>query len=99
MIKGHGDDIYQYNCPLTSNFSSNVFGRVDLKGLKAHLCNCMDEIGSYPEPEPYMLESRLAKYHQLQLGEVCVTNGATEASIKVQAMASAELCNPASVVM
>ena len=79
MIKGHGDDIYQYNCPLTSNFSSNVFGRVDLKGLKAHLCNCMDEIGSYPEPEPYMLESRLAKYHQLQLGEVCVTNGATEA--------------------
>lgn len=53
MIKGHGDDAYQYACRITSNFSSNVFGRVDLSGLKNHLCHCMDEIGSYPEPEPY----------------------------------------------
>ena len=79
MIKGHGDDAYQYACPITSNFSSNVFGRVDLSGLKAHLCNRIDQIGSYPEPEPYTLEARLAKRHRLQADEVCVTNGATEA--------------------
>ena len=79
MIKGHGDDAYQYACSITSNFSSNVFGRVDLSGLKAHLCNRIDQIGSYPEPEPYTLEARLAKRHRLQADEVCVTNGATEA--------------------
>lgn len=79
MIKGHGDDAYQYACSITSNFSSNVFGRVNLSGLKAHLCNRMDRIGSYPEPEPYTLEARLAERHGLQADEVCVTNGATEA--------------------
>ena len=66
MIKGHGDDAYQYDRPITANFSSNVFGRVDLSGLKKHLCACMDEIGSYPEPEPYTLEAGLAKKHRLQ---------------------------------
>lgn len=79
MIKGHGDDAYQYKRPITVNFSSNVFGRVNLEGLKKHLCSCMDEIGSYPEPEPYTLEAGLAVRHGLQAEEVCVTNGATEA--------------------
>ncbi|MBO5016187.1 MAG: pyridoxal phosphate-dependent class II aminotransferase [Bacteroides sp.] len=79
MIKGHGDDVYQYARPITANFSSNVFGRINLDGLKRHLCNCMDEIGNYPEPEPYTLEAGLAKLHHLQADEVCVTNGATEA--------------------
>lgn len=79
MIKGHGDDAYQYKRPITVNFSSNVFCRVDLNGLKKHLCGCMDEISSYPEPEPYTLEAGLAQRFRLQADEVCVTNGATEA--------------------
>lgn len=79
MIKGHGDDAYQYGGPITANFSSNVYGRVDLTGLKQHLCRSIDLIGSYPEPEPYTLEARLARRLQLQPDEVCVTNGATEA--------------------
>ncbi|MBQ8520530.1 MAG: pyridoxal phosphate-dependent class II aminotransferase [Bacteroides sp.] len=79
MIKGHGDDIYRYPRSITVNFSSNVFGRLDVSGLKKHLCECMDLIGSYPEPEPYTLEAALAEKHHLQADEVCVTNGATEA--------------------
>lgn len=79
MIRGHGDDAWQYNRPIEANFSSNVFGRVDLSGLKAYLCSCMDTIGSYPEPEPYTLEAKLAGWQGLQADEVCVTNGATEA--------------------
>lgn len=79
MIKGHGDDTYQYACNITSNFSSNVFGRVNLSGLKKHLCHCIDIISSYPEPEPYTLEAGLASRYQLEKDEVCVTNGATEA--------------------
>lgn len=79
MINGHGDDAYHYGSPIAANFSSNVFGRVELTGLKRHLCACMDQIGSYPEPEPFTLEAGLAKQLRLQPKEVCVTNGVTEA--------------------
>lgn len=79
MIEGHGDDTYKYSRPITSNFSSNVYGAADLSLLKAHLCRCIDAIGHYPEPEPYTLEARIAARHGLAAGNVCVTNGATEA--------------------
>ena len=29
MIEGHGDDSYKYSRPITANFSSNVYSRVD----------------------------------------------------------------------
>lgn len=79
MIDGHGDDSYKYDREIVSNFSSNVFNRVDLSGLKAHLCDCLSSISSYPEPEPYSLEKHLAEVHGLPAEAVCVTNGATEA--------------------
>ena len=100
MIEGHGDDSYKYQRPITTNFSSNVYSRVDLSALKAHLCRCINgdgasdlptsalsasassvscSLSSYPEPEPYTLESRLARRHGLPTEAVCVTNGATEA--------------------
>ncbi|MDR3117998.1 MAG: pyridoxal phosphate-dependent class II aminotransferase [Mediterranea sp.] len=79
MIKGHGDDIYAYNRPITSNFSSNVCYGADLDGLNRHLCNRIRTITNYPEPEPYTLEKKLEAHHNLPNGTVCVTNGATEA--------------------
>ena len=79
MIEGHGDDSYKYSRPITANFSSNVYSRVDLSALKAHLCARIDGIGNYPEPEPYTLEACLARRHRLPAEAVCVTNGATEA--------------------
>lgn len=79
MIEGHGDDSYKYNRPITANFSSNIYSKVDLSGLKAYLCSQLETIASYPEPEPYTLESYLAKQNHLPVGAVCVTNGATEA--------------------
>lgn len=79
MIEGHGDDSYKYSRPITANFSSNVYSRVDLSDLKAHLCARIEGIGNYPEPEPYTLEARLAAKYHLPAGAVCVTNGATEA--------------------
>ncbi|NDV82008.1 threonine-phosphate decarboxylase [Bacteroides sp. 51] len=79
MIKGHGDDIYEYKQPIKSNFSSNVFYGADLSGLNAHLCKCMSSISNYPEPEPYTLEHKLAMFHCIPAESVCVTNGATEA--------------------
>ena len=79
MIEGHGDDSYKYSRPITANFSSNVYSKVDLSDLKAHLCARIEGIGNYPEPEPYTLEARLARRHRLSADAVCVTNGATEA--------------------
>lgn len=85
MIEGHGDDSYKYARPITANFSSNVYNRVDLSDLKAHLCRCINgneascSLSSYPEPEPYTLEARLAAKYRLPAESVCVTNGATEA--------------------
>lgn len=79
MINGHGDDIYEYNRPIVSNFSSNVFYGADLSGLWAHLCHRISSISNYPEPEPYTLEKELAALHHLPATSVCVTNGATEA--------------------
>lgn len=79
MIEGHGDDSYKYNRPITSDFSSNVYGKVDLSVLKEHLRARMDVIGNYPEPAPYTLESCLAARKQLPADCVCVTSGAIEA--------------------
>lgn len=79
MIEGHGDDAYKFGRPITADFSSNVCCGVDLSPLKRRLCQRLDCIGHYPEPEPFTLEARLAHYHHLPIGSVCVTNGATEA--------------------
>ena len=56
MIKGHGDDIFQYRNGIRMNFSSNVYGSVSHDGLNAYLCSVISCIRSYPEPEPYSLE-------------------------------------------
>ena len=79
MIQGHGDDRWRFDRPIRANFSSNVYGRVDLGALKAHLATRLDAIGHYPEPEPYSLERALASRLGLDPAAVCVTNGATEA--------------------
>lgn len=81
MIEGHGDDSYKYNRPITANFSSNVYSKVDLSLLKAHLCERIGGIGNYPEPEPYTLEARIAQLYHLPADAVCVTNGATESHL------------------
>lgn len=79
MIQGHGDDVWRFDRPIRANFSSNVYGHVDLEGLKEHLSRRMEVIGRYPEPEPYTLERVLAGRLGVDPAEVCVTNGATEA--------------------
>ena len=79
MIQGHGDDAYRFGRPIRANFSSNVYGHVDLAPLKAHLRERLDAIGNYPEPEPYTLEKALADRLGLDSAAVCVTSGATEA--------------------
>lgn len=79
MIEGHGDDLYKYGKKIVSNFSSNVYNRIDHSGLYQRLNERLSTICSYPEPMPYSLESEIARRYSLAPRQVCVTNGATEA--------------------
>lgn len=79
MLHGHGDDIYTCRRTVISNFSSNIYGATDLSGLQKHLTARMSCLARYPEPEPLSLEAEWADAHGLRPGEVCITNGATEA--------------------
>ena len=79
MIEGHGDDLYKYGKKIVSNFSSNVYNRIDHSGLYQRLNERLSTICSYPEPMPYSLESEIARRYSLTPGQVCVANGATEA--------------------
>jgi len=78
MIKGHGDDIYQY-AAIRMNFSSNIPTHTDLAALQAHLAQRLDLIGHYPEPEAWSLERLIADRCGVDARCVVVTNGATEA--------------------
>ena len=79
MIEGHGDDLYKYGKKIVSNFSSNVYNRIDHSGLYQRLNERLSTICSYPEPMPYSLESEIARRYSLTPRQVCVTIGATEA--------------------
>lgn len=78
MIEGHGDDLYRYGERVKHNFSSNIFAGFDHSRLVDHLSQCGWCVGSYPEPEPYTLESMLAEAEGVGKENVIVTNGATE---------------------
>ena len=79
MLTGHGDDLYRYKENITVNFSSNIYSHFDHEPLFRYLASRLDDITSYPEPTPSVTEARLAALLDLQPGEICVTNGATEA--------------------
>lgn len=44
MIEGHGDDLYKFGRNMVSNFSSNVYNRVDHSGLYRYLGERMGPI-------------------------------------------------------
>lgn len=79
MIEGHGDDMYRYKKEIKTNFSSNILSGADHTALMAHLAECGDMLGRYPEPEPYTLERIIAEREGVDAENVVVTNGATEA--------------------
>ena len=78
MIKGHGDDAYQY-AHIASDFSSNICAGRGHQALMAHLAMHPEFIGHYPEPEAWSLERMIAEQEDLMPQNVLVTNGATDA--------------------
>ena len=78
MIKGHGDDIYEYH-GIKSDFSSNICAHNHQDILLSHLAEHPELISHYPEPEAWSLEKMIAERHQIAPQQVIVTSGATEA--------------------
>lgn len=78
MIQGHGDDAYKYK-DIRINYSSNIFAHFDHTPLYKHLATRLNKVENYPEPEPYNLETALAKELNINSSSVMATNGATEA--------------------
>ncbi len=80
MIKGHGDDAYQYPQDIRADFSSNICCQdINHEGLMAHLAGLPLLVAHYPEPEAWSLEQRLASRLGIRPDCVIVTSGATEA--------------------
>lgn len=79
MINGHGDDAYQFDREIVSNFSSNVYTKLDMSSLEEYLCQHIVSIRSYPEPDAISLRKQIAEQNNISSDEVCVTNGAIEA--------------------
>jgi threonine-phosphate decarboxylase len=80
MIVGHGDDGYRYGNKIVSNFSSNIYGGVFSPLVQEYIASHAQCVANYPHPQAEPLRSSLAHYHRIKTDEVCVTNGATEAT-------------------
>lgn len=78
MIRGHGDDAYQYK-DIRSDFSSNICAGRGHQALMSHLVMRPELISHYPEPEAWSLEGMIADEEGISPANVIVTNGATEA--------------------
>ena len=78
MIKGHGDDSYQYE-HIKIDFSSNICAHADHQFLMNHLMIRPELISHYPEPEAWSLERLIAEREGIDPACVIVTGGATEA--------------------
>ncbi len=79
MLFGHGDDAYMFNKQNCINFSSNVYYGGLNQGLKQHLIESLDLIGSYPEVIGETVVKKIAAYHNVKQQNVIVTAGATSA--------------------
>lgn len=82
MIQGHGDDLYRYS-NIVSNFSSNIYTKMDLSGLQQYLCSCISSVHSYPEPDAHSLAQLLADKLNIATDSILLTNGATEAIYQI----------------
>lgn len=75
MLFGHGDDFYNFQNEVNSNFSSNVWHGANLNMLKEHLDKHFDKITRYPEPDASSLKRIIARRHEVNEENVLMANG------------------------
>lgn len=75
MLFGHGDDFYNSQQEVKSNFSSNVWHGANLDKLREHLNEQFDKLTRYPEPDAATLKRLLARRYEMKEDNIVVTNG------------------------
>jgi len=86
MIYGHGDDGYRYALTFKANFSSNIWHKGTSEQLLAYLGKQLPLIANYPTPNADILTQQVAGHHQLDISQVLMTNGATEAFYRIASL-------------
>ena len=75
----HGDDSYRFSAPIVADFSSNVWMGGTSAELLAYLGEKLSVVGNYPQLHAETLAGAYARQHQVNEGQVLVTNGTAEA--------------------
>ena len=95
MIKGHGNNIYDYKSKIKIDFSSNIAFNSQSDKVIEHLRERMYLVNNYPDPEALELKSRLVEHHQrknnlinVSESEILVVNGSAEAFYLIAYMLS-----------
>lgn len=78
MLHGHGDDGYRYGSKIIADFSTNVWYGGEPAGLKAYVFERWSEINRYPEVLAENLREKVARHHQVPVGQLLVCSGTTE---------------------
>jgi threonine-phosphate decarboxylase len=79
MIHGHGSDRYLCETEIKADFSSNVWYEGLPPELAHHIESKIKDIIHYPEPDAGSLNQNIAEQFSVDVENVLVTNGATEA--------------------
>ena len=79
MLFGHGDDFYNFQDEVKSNFSSNVWYGANLAMLKEHVMTLFDKITHYPEPDASGMRRIIARRNEIKEENIVVTNGSVTA--------------------
>ena len=79
MIGGHGNDLYAFGSKIKADFSSNVAYNNASAEIMAYLRTQLHRIVNYPDPEARELIRKIALHHGVNVGNVFVTNGSTQA--------------------
>ncbi len=81
---GHGGNIYEieekYNIPQNEliDYSANINPLGVPLALKQHIIKNIDTLINYPDPDYRELKTAIAKFHQLQIEDILLGNGAAE---------------------
>lgn len=79
MIKGHGNNIFDYNMEIIVDFSSNVFNNPCTINVIDYLKNELNCIRNYPDSNCTTLRKKISNSLNIHKDNVHICNGSTEA--------------------
>lgn len=79
MINGHGNNIYDFEGRIETDFSSNIAFNHRAELILDHLKDSLHLVVNYPDPNAKELTQLIAAHHGVSAPHILVTNGSAEA--------------------